>query len=489
MRIQTKLTIALLLLSFCVIVIAGIFSTITLDDYFRSRILDELKTQSHEAEFMIRTLTSATPETYTTIQSFAHSAGIRITLIDSAGTVIFESELGQEVLPQVENHLQRPEIQEALQSGGGSNTRQSATLHLDMLYFARILATPLPQATGMSRAEFVRVGIPLTQVNAMMAAIQSKIIIASCIVLVIVSIISIFLSRRLAAPVQRMDLRAQEIRSGNYDQRIPVLSQDELGHLAQTLNGMIDRLNEDIAKLKKLERVRTEFLGNVSHELRTPIFAVQGMLETLLNGAVDDKEVNRTFLERALHNTQRLNTLLGDLIEISRIESGDMKLSFRYFALDEFLGQVAAEMSPLAAQHKVHLTLDQPDHLQVFGDKERLKQVLENLIDNAIKYNRTQGSIRLSAARSDSGVRVSVADTGVGISPEHLPRIFERFYRVDKERSREAGGTGLGLAIVKHIVEAHGSRIEVISEVGNGTTFSFLLGTSMPPTGSHGKSA
>jgi len=489
MRIQTKLTIALLLLSFAVIVIAGIFSTITLDDYFRSRILDELKTQSNEAEYMIRTITTSTSDTYSSIQSFAHAAGIRITLIDSSGVVIFESELKESDLSRVENHLLRPEVQEALREGSGTNTRQSATLHLDMLYFAKVLANPFPHASSMSKAAFVRVGIPLTQVNAMMAAIQSKMVIASCIVLVIVSVIAVLLSRRLAAPVERMDLRAQEIRAGNYEKRIPVLSQDELGHLAQTLNGMIDRLNEDIAKLKKLERVRTEFLGNVSHELRTPIFAVQGMLETLLNGAVDDKEVNRTFLERALHNTQRLNTLLGDLIEISRIESGDMKLSFRYFALDEFLEQVVAEMAPLATQHKITLTLERADPVQVFGDKERLKQVLENLVDNATKYNRPKGSIHLSAVRTDSGVRVSVTDTGVGIGPEHLSRIFERFYRVDKERSREAGGTGLGLAIVKHIVEAHGSRIEVVSEVGNGTTFSFVLGTSMPPTGGHAKTS
>ena len=475
MRIQTKLAIVLLSLSLAVIIIAGVFSTITLDNYFRERVLNELKTQSNEVEFLIRTIHTNDSSAYAMIQEFAHSAGVRVTLIDEHGTVIFESELKREELPHLENHLQRPEVQEALASGTGTNLRKSATLNYDMLYFAKKLTSPFPPESSLHETVFLRLGIPLTQVNELMAAIRSKIIIASSIVLLIVIISSIVVSRKLAVPVQRIDQIAAEIRAGNYEKRIPVLSRDELGKLAETLNSMIDRLNDDITKLKKLEHVRSEFLGNVSHELRTPIFSIQGMLETLLNGAVDDKEVNRQFLERALNNTQRLNTLLGDLIEISRIESGDMKLSFRYFAIDEFLQLMLSELLPNAKQRNISLVLEPVEHIEVFGDKERLKQVLENLIDNAIKYNKPNGSVTLSASRSNGGVQVSVRDTGVGISEEHLPRIFERFYRVDKERSREAGGTGLGLAIVKHIVEAHGSKVEVQSEVGKGTTFSFTL--------------
>jgi two-component system phosphate regulon sensor histidine kinase PhoR len=241
---------------------------------------------------------------------------------------------------------------------------------------------------------------------------------------------------------------------------------------------MVDKLNEDITKLKKLERVRSEFLGNVSHELRTPIFAIQGMIETLLQGAIDDKEVNRDFLQRALHNTQNLNTLLGDLIEISRIESGEMKMSFRYFPVREFLVNVVADLQELARLKEIQLLLEDPGSTaEVMGDKERLKQVMVNLIENAIKYNKPGGRVVVSYRPSAGAVQVLVQDAGVGIPHEHLTRIFERFYRVDKERSREAGGTGLGLAIVKHIVEAHGSKVEVRSEVGKGSTFSFELRT------------
>jgi two-component system phosphate regulon sensor histidine kinase PhoR len=269
---------------------------------------------------------------------------------------------------------------------------------------------------------------------------------------------------------------SEQIRSENYDISLPNSSTKEFRKLAETINGMVEKLKQDIAQLKKLERVRNEFLGNVSHELRTPIFAVQGMLETLLSGAIDDKTVNRDFIERALQNTLRLNTLLADLIEISRIESGEMKMSFRYFEINDFLKSIAEEFNDSHPNHQIPITIEtQSKKIEVYGDKERLRQVLINLIDNALKYNIPGGWVKVKYENLDSSVRISVEDSGVGIPQDHLPRIFERFYRVDKERSREAGGTGLGLAIVKHIIEAHGNKVEVQSEVGKGSVFSFIL--------------
>ena len=306
----------------------------------------------------------------------------------------------------------------------------------------------------------------------------SEFIVAFIILIIIAGIAVIVVSHRLSKSIKKMSAQIQAISEGNLEQRITYGRNIDLNTLAESLNAMLNKLNDDIVKLRKLERVRSEFLGNVSHELRTPIFAIQGMLETLLQGAIDDKEVNRDFIERALRNTQNLNTLLADLIEISRIESGEMKMSFRYFSLSDFLANVFSELKPLADQKEISLVLEPPSmNVQVLGDKERLKQVMTNLIENAIKYNRNKGSVTLSSRTIDGAVKISVTDTGVGISADHLPRIFERFYRVDKERSREAGGTGLGLAIVKHIVEAHGSKIEVQSEIGKGSAFSFSLKT------------
>jgi two-component system phosphate regulon sensor histidine kinase PhoR len=172
-----------------------------------------------------------------------------------------------------------------------------------------------------------------------------------------------------------------------------------------------------------------------------------------------------------------LNALLNDLIEISRIESGEMKMSFRYFSVLEFIEQMVEEMRPAATRKQITLVINaEVDHTaQAYGDKERLRQVMVNLIDNSVKYTEPGGSIHCTVTRAGLWTRIRVHDTGCGIAPEHLSRIFERFYRVDRDRSREVGGTGLGLAIVKHIVEAHGGTISVESQVGKGSAFAFTL--------------
>jgi two-component system phosphate regulon sensor histidine kinase PhoR len=260
-------------------------------------------------------------------------------------------------------------------------------------------------------------------------------------------------------------------------QRVTVETSDEFLRLSDAMNTMFESFSKDIARMKKLERVRTEFLGSVSHELRTPIFSTQGLIETLLNGAIDDKKVNRDFLRRALINTERLNTLLGDLIDISRIESGEMKLQFRYFDIIPFLRSVVSEMQTDAEKRSIALRLSGTgdDAIEVYGDRERLRHVMENLINNAIKYSEPGDQVSVYVKEKKESVEISVEDTGIGIAPHHLPRIFERFYRVDRDRSRDVGGTGLGLAIVKHIVEAHDAEISVVSEVGIGSTFTFWV--------------
>ncbi len=476
MSLQTKLTFLLFALSLVIIVAMGIVSTIVIDNYFHSRIVNELMTQARLIEYFIQTSIENDLDGYSKLQKFSQSANLRLTLIDDKGTVHFESDLPYNQLATIENHLHRPEVQQAIKEGIGTSTRHSATVDSVMLYLAKKLSAILPQHTGYSDVKILRVSVPLTQVQEIMRDIQSKITITSIIVLAFILGLAYLASKRFAKPIKMMAVSAEQIHSGNLKSRIPKQTTSEFNQLADTLNSMVDKLEDDIEKLKKLECVRSEFLGNVSHELRTPIFTIQGMLETLLEGAIDDKTVNRDFVERALKNINRLNVLLSDLIEISRIESGDMKLSFRYFDLQEFLTQIVSEMQESA--NRGNITLDfkpQPIKNEIYGDRDRLKQVIVNLIDNAIKYNKPNGRITISYENVDSGLRIIVSDSGVGIAPEHLPRIFERFYRVDKERSREAGGTGLGLAIVKHIIEAHGSRVEVQSAVGKGSEFSFIL--------------
>ncbi|GJQ63275.1 MAG: two-component sensor histidine kinase [Melioribacteraceae bacterium] len=242
------------------------------------------------------------------------------------------------------------------------------------------------------------------------------------------------------------------------------------------IKAMFLRTQNDIINLKKLEQVRTEFLGNVSHELRTPIFAIQGYLETLLNGAISDERVNRGFLEKAARHTENLNNLLNDLIDISMIESGQMRMSFRYFNIKEYLTELVEEFRPFAEEKGLELKVGSiKNNLQVFGDKKKLRQVLVNLLSNALKYTEEGGVEVLVEEEENKTARIIVKDTGFGLSEEDQLRIFERFYRVDKDRSRAVGGTGLGLAIVKHIIEAHESKISVKSVLGKGSEFSFAL--------------
>jgi two-component system phosphate regulon sensor histidine kinase PhoR len=478
MKIQTKLTILLLLFSICGISGSGIFTSISLERFFRNRLITELKTEAVQISLYLQHPISRSPDPYAELERYAEAINTRITLIDSLGVVCFDSDMPKEKLPLMENHIQRLEVREALIQGTGTSTRLSKTLNVEMMYFALRLPEPLGGSHDFRNVCIVRVGLPLAQVNQLMGEVKSTILIVSLIILFAVAVMTFLVSRKMSAPLREIAVITKEIQSGALDKRIPVRTKDEFGMVAESVNAMVDKLNEDIQKLKKLEQVRSEFLGNVSHELRTPIFSIQGMLETLLNGALDDKEVSRNFVERALANTNRLNILLSDLIEISRIESGEMKMSFRYFDIGEMLVYVTEEMEEIARQKGVRLVLENEiQKKDVFGDKERVKQVLSNLINNAIKYNRPQGSVTVRCSDIEGAVRVTVEDTGVGIPAEHIPRIFERFYRVDKERSREAGGTGLGLAIVKHIVDAHGSKISVVSEAGKGTAFSFVLKT------------
>ena len=231
----------------------------------------------------------------------------------------------------------------------------------------------------------------------------------------------------------------------------------------------------DLTRLKQLEKARQEFVANVSHELRTPLSLIKGYTETLLDGAKDNPEVATKFLATIDRNAERLKLLIEDLLAISEFESGRLRLNLQTVSLSQFVAKVLADFKERAAARNATLLNQVPD-LALCADPDRMEQVLGNLIDNAIKYGRAGGTVTLDAHPTDDGqVEVSVQDDGPGIPPEALERIFERFYRVDKARSREQGGTGLGLAIVKHLVQSHGGRVWATSEPGHGTTFYFTL--------------
>lgn len=296
------------------------------------------------------------------------------------------------------------------------------------------------------------------------------------LLLLLVGIITLnLIGRRRIKEIDEIKNIVASIRQSKYQSSDEIVLTKHLSALENEIKEMFEKAKSDIEHLERLQRMRSQFLANVSHELRTPIFSIQGYLETLLNGAMDDPKVNKHFLQKANQNTVNLSNLLNDLIDISMIESGEMRMSYRYFDINIFIQSIISEFIPIAEEKNIKLIFNPAkEGLQVFGDKDKLRQVFVNLLQNAIKYT-DDGSIEVLLEEDKKFVNITIKDTGIGIPEEDLNRVFERFYRVDKARSRAVGGTGLGLAIVKHIIEAHNSKIIVQSRLGEGSTFSFKL--------------
>jgi signal transduction histidine kinase len=231
----------------------------------------------------------------------------------------------------------------------------------------------------------------------------------------------------------------------------------------------------DITRLERLERVRQEFLSNVSHELRTPLTAIIAFVETLEEGAIDDTENNRRFLSVIRKNAVRMRNLIDDILELSAIEAGTVGVEPVPLSLRPIIEDVVTALASRADARHVRLHNEVGTEALVYADARRLEQMMTNLVDNAIKFNREGGSVSIRHESAGQRDRITITDTGDGISPEHIERIFERFYRVDRARSREMGGTGLGLAIVKHLARAHGGEATVQSTPGSGSTFTIEL--------------
>ncbi|NGP77820.1 hypothetical protein G3570_14320 [Balneolaceae bacterium YR4-1] len=254
---------------------------------------------------------------------------------------------------------------------------------------------------------------------------------------------------------------------------------DELDYLITQSVRASKTVEREIQRLNRIENYRKEFIGDISHELKTPIFAIQGFIETLLNGAIEDEEVNRQFLKKAMRNVNRLTFLTKDLMEISKLETGELKSEIQDIYVGNLIKDVVESLQYKAQKENVEIELeDIGKNILVHADRNQIKQVLINLVENAIKYNRSGGTVTVGTkpfSKDKNRILVYIQDTGIGIDQQYIDRVTERFFRVDKSRSREKGGTGLGLAIVKHIMEAHGEKFFIESTPGVGSTFSFTL--------------
>lgn len=515
--------------------------------------------------------------------AFARETRARVTFISLRGEVLGDSDVNPAELKELENHLNRPEVQQALKSGQGSSIRYSATLRTDMLY----VAFPFRSAAG--EGGVLRLALPLSTLQKSRASFHAVLGISLAAALFISLILSYILSNFTSKSLRTMAKIATQIGRGEFGRRVPVTSRDEVGELATVMNDMAVRIegelksvaaeknrldtilrgmgegvmvtdatgvitlvnpafrtlfdlreevegkpliditrhpslndafkklvetkNErveeftlplhggktvlthwvpllesgklqgvvavfhDISELKRLEQVRRDFVANVSHELRTPVTVIRGYAETLLGGALTtDPERAGAFLEKIHRHAERLASLIGDLLILSELESGETSPELAPVVIAGVAGHVCALLEEKARGKKISIAMQGlGEALPVLADRGKLEQVMVNLLDNAIKYTPENGSIAISAAEAEGMVSIAVTDSGIGIPPKELSRIFERFYRVDAARSREQGGTGLGLAIVKHIVQLHGGSVSVESTPGKGSTFSFTL--------------
>lgn len=508
----------------------------------------------------------------------------RVTFILKDGKVIGDSESDPLTM---DNHAYREEMLQAVKEGRGSTIRKSHTLEQDMLYVA------LPVQAGDNFDGFVRLSVSLKEVDQGVRQGWMVMGIGLLVLFLIAAVVSYRVAKGLTSPLEKITRVARRISRLEYDARVKIHRQDEIGQLAQAINGMADSLQtqlrtirdnedllqsvlnnmtggivmvngagqiilvnraaermlgidaevitgksyrelkqhyeltklmeegleskedfheernlyypveaiirldgvtmmqeeeehsyrgmlfllQDVSDIRRLERMRSEFVANVSHELKTPLAAVKGFAETLLGGGVTDEKTSRSFLQIIYDESERLNRLIGDILELSKIESKRIQMDYSPIHLTVFFDTISEMMRTVAEKKRISLELNIPEELFMEGDEDKLRQIFMNLLSNAINYTQEGGRVKLTAREQHSNgsaddiVEFVVKDSGIGIPKKDLPRIFERFYRVDKARSRGSGGTGLGLSIVKHLVDLHHGTIKVESELGIGSSF------------------
>ncbi|MEM7210101.1 MAG: ATP-binding protein [Pseudomonadota bacterium] len=389
---------------------------------------------------------------------------IRMTVIETSGRVICDSRADT---ASMDNHADRPEIAAALQGDNSASSRRySATLNADLLY----IAVPVGNSTPPDYV--VRAAIALENIDNLLADIQRTLTFAGLALALGALMLSAYLYRKVNPPLKDIIDGASRFSEGRFSSRLPDYDVREIAALGEAMNRMA-------TQLEHLETIRTDFVANVSHELKTPITSIKGFVETLQDGAKDDTEDLDRFLVILSRQANRLEAIIDDLLTLSRLESEPavQLLQVHREPLGDLLRQTRDLCEARASAKQIPIEIDAESDLEVHVDQSLVTQALTNLLDNAIKYSAPEKPVYLRAYRLESRdsspvARIDIVDQGPGIPAEHIPRLFERFYRVDKARSRSLGGTGLGLSIVKHIVALHDGSVTVSSPTGGtGSTF------------------
>lgn len=388
---------------------------------------------------------------------------IRVTIINRQGVVLCDSEA---VSKSMENHAKRPEINTALSGQPYSAIRFSTTLQTSMLYLA------IPHLESEKIVTVVRTAISLAAIDKLLGGLHKQFLILLAALIAVISLVITNIYRKINLPLSEITATATHFSEGNFNAVIPDYDIREVADIGIALNSMAEQLG-------RLEGLRQDFVANVSHELKTPIATIKSYVETLLDGSQHEAGDIEHFLNVIRKQNDRLSAIVDDLLMLSRLESSPayQALEFQEHEAGELL-RASADICQIRADVKnIRIHVNCSPGLLIQIDYSLMTQAIVNLLDNAIKYSTDVTTITLSAERANNRIKLSVCDQGFGIPVKDIPRLFERFYRVDKSRSRRIGGTGLGLAIVKHIVKIHHARIDVVNNVGAGCCFTISLKT------------
>ncbi|WP_242860368.1 ATP-binding protein [Desulfosporosinus sp. I2] len=388
-------------------------------------------------------------------------------IMDTDGNILY----GQTKDQSPSNLLLEPGFKERVLSGD------------NVVYFGKVVgvneelflvAVPLKRENKIIGS--VVISSPLSGLKQHVDSIKAIALIGALIGIVLATVLSMFVSRKMIRPLAKMEETARQITEGEFGRQIQVTSEDEVGRLARSFNRMSTQLKEKIQAIEKLDRLRQELLSDVSHELRTPLTVIQGFSEAVLDGLVKSKEQEQLYLRNIIDESERLRRLVDDLLDLKGMEAAQTFDEMEYVVLNK-LAQITVErLKHMANSKEIKLTLTVPEqNITVWGNIDRLKQVLTNLLDNAIKHSEAGGAVRVVLGMEYNCTFISVENSGPGIPREELENIWERFYKVDKSRSRRGTGTGLGLSIVKKIVEMHGGKVSAESEPGQGAVFTLYL--------------
>ena len=468
-RIIWKFFGAFAFLTFIAVFVLNFTVGVRLQDDFEEKISQELRSNAIlVGEILKDDVTQNRLQTIQKrIEDLAGRLQLRITVVSSQGRVMADS---AEDPPLMENHSDRPEITDALRNGSGQSTRPSDTLGYNMKYVA------VRVSDGGKILGVVRFALPLSKVQLERRLIYRVVLLGALVSIAISLTVAWFVSRSITSPIGQMQQAAERIAGGDFSCRVKIAGADELARLAKSLNMMADELQQKIENLKQMDQIRTDFVANVSHELKTPLTLIRGYIETLEGKALENREKARRFVSIIKEHTERLGNIIDDLLRLSELELSRDCIQKTDCDLKRILEDVTLGFGHALDNKNQTLTINaRGDNFKINADVDKIEQVFVNLVDNAIKYTQQDGRIEVILTDHEDKVTADVRDNGIGIESEHLDRVFERFYRVDKARSRELGGTGLGLGIAKHIVLAHNGNISIESDVGRGTTVSVTL--------------